>query len=39
MYVNIKAGDMGEGDGPCKLDRVVIIAALKEEKRIMALHP
>ena len=29
--VNIKEGDMGRGDGPDKLDRVMTIETLKEK--------
>ena len=40
MYVNIKEGDMGGGDGPGKPDRIAIIQALNEkEKGIMARLP
>ena len=38
--VNIQEGDMGRGDGPGKLDRVVTIEVLKEEEKgIMTMSP
>ena len=38
MYVNIKEGNMGEGDDPGKSNRVATVEALKE-KEIMAMSP
>ena len=38
MYVDIKDGEMGEGDGQCELDRVAAVDMLKEkEKGVMAM--
>ena len=40
MYVNIKEGDMGEGNGPGKSGKIVTVEVLKEqEKGIMTMSP
>ena len=40
MYVNIKEGDMGQGDGLGKLDRTATIEMLKgKAKGILAMSP